>query len=141
MSKKFVKVVGIFLFVILLTGCGRPRTLQEFLERHPDELNEVIADVEEEIERMSRMTGIEMFFEMEVAGPDELVFIYVYGPNVELTDDVAEQLEQSLALMATTYERMAAQIRESMNVDAVYITLVYMDYERNVLAESTFAGQ
>jgi len=160
-KRLLVKIASLFLIFGLVTGCGnddyepetnnqngyeegngeRELTVQEFFANNPDELQDLIAMGQEETETISETMGVEMTFDVEVVGPNSIAFIYIYGPSVEIHDEMGPALTTTLESLAAIHEMTAAGIRETIGVSTLYLIIRYVDNDGNVLAEGTFAGQ
>jgi len=135
--KLLIRIAGLFLFLVLITGCGSNSTLESYLENHPEELQMIIDDAQEVIDQQ----GLDLTFNLEIYGSNTLIFNYTYGPDTEIFEGFAEMQAESLSEVGYAFEELAAELRETMEVDVVYIIVRYFDNEGNLLAEQTFAGQ
>lgn len=141
MTKRLIALTLFLLAtVVLLAACSRPANVREFFEANADEFQELVDEMNEMAALMSAAEGIEMSINIEIVGDHTLVMNFIYGPDVQLLPGVEAELENQLNIMAAFQTEMAQEMRSSMRIDTLYLSMRYLDSTGRVLAERTFSG-
>ncbi len=131
------KVVSILLTLclamgtmFLLTSCGKFDTVKEWVESEDvqKELNDTIADLDD-----SSM-------KMEVLGEDDKL-IYSYTFLEEVPDGIAEQLESALNEQASTFEEVAASLKEEVDVENPIVVVEYLNSDGSEICSQEFTAE
>ena len=127
MKRKVMVLVSMLLLVLVsLNGCGRAKTLEEYLSENPSE-QEVLDQVGAE---MADMLGIDM--DIDVEGND---IIYTYTleeiPAEEEAKMAKSSLEKAHDQMNTAAQTVIESVEEELKISGVTMRMIYMDQEGN----------
>ena len=116
--------------MFLLTSCGKFDTVKEWVESEDvqKELNDTIADLDD-----SSM-------KMEVLGEDDKL-IYSYTFLEEVPDGIAEQLESALNEQASTFEEVAASLKEEVDVENPIVVVEYLNSDGSEICSQEFTAE
>ena len=146
MKKLIALLLALLLVATFLVACGgRPTTLREYMDANPEELEEFLEEMEAEAQAMSRMLGVQISIDVYVSGDHEMVLDFIIDDPTFLIDSefgplLSEEFAAELAAEADYYTEIAVDMRRSLRISTLYVTMRYLDANGAVFAEQTFAG-
>ena len=148
-KKLFAFTTGALLAAAFLAGCSsQPNTVRVFMETNPHRLENFADNIEYFTQGISELYNVEMSVFVELAGEHEVVLNHsFYNPEwlagTSWGYTIAYIMDVELhdaAIWGSDWQYVAANFRQSIDVDTLYLTLRFFDVNSDLLFERTFAG-
>lgn len=122
------------IMILSLSACGGGKfsSVQSYVE------SEAVQSQLQDLFRSLEGSGMDM----DVRGEDnKLIYEYTFNTDLGDTDVIAASLEQALEANASTFESVAADLKEAVNVDNPVVVVRYMTGDGKELCSREFSAQ
>ena len=115
-TSKLLLLMMVLVMTFGMTACGKV-TVSDYI--NSDEVKETFSTLEKSLEG----TGMSIKISAE---DDKLIYTYTYD-EIEKTDDMTAQLEQSISAQDATFQNIANEVKEYVSNDSVTVVIEYID--------------
>lgn len=115
-TSKLLLLMMVLVMTFGMTACGKV-TVSDYI--NSDEVKEAFSTLEKSLEG----TGMSIKISAE---DDKLIYTYTYD-EIEKTDDMTAQLEQSISAQDATFQNTANEVKEYVSNDSVTVVIEYID--------------
>ena len=120
-TSKLLMLMMVLVMAFGLSACGKGSapydTVSDYI--NSDEVKETFSTLEKSLEG----SGMSMKISAE---DDKLIYTYTYD-ELEKTDGMAAQLEESISKQDDTFQNTANEVKEYVNSDTVTVVIEYID--------------
>lgn len=114
---------------VILTGCGGPATLEEFIDS--DE------NAKTELQTIEKSLGEGGSFTVE---GNDITMIYKYSQtfDAQYLPAMKTQIENAMNSMSSTFENMVTQLEEESKLEGITMTVIYQNGDGTEIFSKTY---
>lgn len=131
--KNGLSMLALIAFVLVLSGCGKPATLEEFLKNNNDVMQE-INQIAEESALAIEIKDNEIIFTYDVSA------ISSFTEENVFTDEVKTAFKSALDGTSATFSSLAKSLEEESKISGIRLTVKYT-FNGTLIVERTFTAE
>jgi hypothetical protein len=137
MKKMVSRILAVGMAAVMalsLASCGKEKTIEDYVAS--DEIQEQL----ESVKSSMASSGIDV----DVIGEDnKLIYVYTYSDQFDedAVDALAEQLESAMSAQASTFEDVAASLKEETDVEDPIVEVRYVNADGSEIYSQEFTAQ
>lgn len=132
-KKQIITFIILVISVVILASCGKPSTLEEYINKD--------SDAKAEIEKIAETSGLSVNVKENTLeyGYDVSTISDAFTEEIAMDSETKKEFESALESQKSVFENLCKTLEEASEVEGVKVLVKYT-YKDKTIAEKTFTN-